>query len=100
MEQAGPGRDNSPSEIVCGKGMGSGEITGTGPERPGEDGGMREPKSPGQRVKTTGLRPWMQSVDWDNMWNLKTTHVYLWRIHFDIWQNQYNYVKFKNKIKF
>ena len=28
------------------------------------------------------------------------THVYLWRIHFDIWQNKYNYVKFKNKIKF
>ena len=27
------------------------------------------------------------------------THVYLWRIHFDIWQNYYNYVKFKNKIK-
>ena len=27
------------------------------------------------------------------------THVYLWRIHFDMWQNQYNYVKFKNKIK-
>ena len=27
------------------------------------------------------------------------THVYLWRIHFDIWQNQYNIVKFKNKIK-
>ena len=27
------------------------------------------------------------------------THVYLWRIHFDIWQNKYNYVKFKNKIK-
>ena len=26
--------------------------------------------------------------------------VYLWRIHFDIWQNLYNYVKFKNKIKF
>ena len=25
---------------------------------------------------------------------------YLWRIHFDIWQNQYNIVKFKNKIKF
>ena len=22
------------------------------------------------------------------------------RIHFDIWQNQYNIVKFKNKIKF
>ena len=27
------------------------------------------------------------------------THVNLWRIHFDIWQNYYNYVKFKNKIK-
>ena len=25
--------------------------------------------------------------------------VYLWWIHFDIWQNQYNIVKFKNKIK-
>ena len=25
--------------------------------------------------------------------------VCLWRIHFDIWQNQYNMVKFKNKIK-
>ena len=28
------------------------------------------------------------------------THVYLWRIHVDIWQNQYNTVKLKNKIKF
>ena len=28
------------------------------------------------------------------------THVYLWQIHFDKWQNQYNIVKFKNKIKF
>ena len=27
------------------------------------------------------------------------TLVYLWRIHFDIWQNQYNIVKL-NKIKF
>ena len=33
------------------------------------------------------------------------THVYLWQIHFDIWQNQYNIVKlhlkkiFLNKIK-
>ena len=27
------------------------------------------------------------------------THVYLWRILFDIWQNYYNYVKFKNEIK-
>ena len=28
------------------------------------------------------------------------TRVCLWWIHFDIWQNQYNIVKFKNKIKF
>ena len=27
------------------------------------------------------------------------THVYLWQIHFDIWQILYNYVRFKNKIK-
>ena len=27
------------------------------------------------------------------------THVYLWWIHFDIWQNQYNIVKLKNKRK-
>ena len=25
------------------------------------------------------------------------TWVYLWRIHVDIWQNQYNIVKLKNK---
>jgi len=27
------------------------------------------------------------------------TRVYLWQIHFDIWQNQYNILKLKNKIK-
>ena len=27
------------------------------------------------------------------------THVYLWWIYFDIWQNQYNIVKLKNKRK-
>ena len=27
------------------------------------------------------------------------TRVYLWRIHFDLWQNQYNIVKLKNKIE-
>ena len=27
------------------------------------------------------------------------THVYLWRIHFNIWQNLYNIVKFKKKKK-
>ena len=28
------------------------------------------------------------------------TRVYLWQIHVDILQNQYNIVKLKNKIKF
>ena len=28
------------------------------------------------------------------------TRVFLWRIHVDIWQNQYNIVKLKNKINF
>ena len=28
------------------------------------------------------------------------THVYLWQIHVDTWQNQYNIVKLKNKIIF
>jgi len=28
------------------------------------------------------------------------TRVYLWWIHVDIWQNQYNTIKLKNKIKF
>jgi len=27
------------------------------------------------------------------------TRVYLWRIHVNIWQNQYDIVKLKNKIK-
>ena len=28
------------------------------------------------------------------------TRVYLWQIYVDIWQNQYNIVKLKNKIQF
>jgi len=27
------------------------------------------------------------------------THVYLWQIHFDIWQNQYNIIKLKERKK-
>ena len=33
-----------------------------------------------------------EGLDWG-------TRVYLWRIHVDIWQNQYNIVNLKNKIK-
>ena len=28
------------------------------------------------------------------------THVYLWRIHFDVWQNQYSIVKLEKKITY
>ena len=35
---------------------------------------------------------WEEGSGWE-------TRVYLWRIHVDIWQNQYNIVKLKNKIK-
>ena len=28
------------------------------------------------------------------------THVHPWRMHVDVWQNEYNIVKLKNKIKF
>ena len=30
---------------------------------------------------------------------IKLPYIYLWQIHFNIWQNQYNIVKLKNKIK-
>ena len=48
-----------------------------------------------------GLVHWDDPEGWYGMeegsgWG---THVYLWQIHFDIWQNQYNIVNFKNKIK-
>ena len=49
-----------------------------------------------------GALGWPRGMEWGGRreegsgWG---THIYLWRIHFDIWQNQYNIVKFKNKIK-
>ena len=51
------------------------------------------------------LTPWKESYDQPRQGGRREegsgwgTHVYLWQIHFDIWQNQYNIVKFKNKIK-
>ena len=36
----------------------------------------------------------------ESLFDVCTSNIMLWRIHFDIWQNQYNIVKFKNKIKF
>ena len=49
-----------------------------------------------------GALGWLRGIVWGGRreegsgWG---THVYLWQIHFDIWQNQYNIVKL-NKIKF
>ena len=43
-----------------------------------------------------------RGIVWGGRWEEGSgwaTRVYLWQIHFDIWQNQYNIVKLKNKIK-
>ena len=43
-----------------------------------------------------------RGMEWGGRWEEcsgKETYIYLWWIHFDIWQNQYNIVKLKNKIK-
>ena len=44
--------------------------------------------------------------EWSSVWGGRReegsgwgTHVYPWRIHFSVWQNHYNIVKLKNKIK-
>ena len=59
---------------------------------------MKRDASPGSMHDTgcLGLVHWGGRREEGSGWG---THVYLWRIHFDIWQNYYNYVKFKNKIK-
>ena len=46
---------------------------------------------PGTTQRDGMGRRWEEGSGWG-------THVYLWWIHFDIWQNQYNIVKLKNKI--
>ena len=43
-----------------------------------------------------------RGIVWGGRWEEGSrwgTHVCLWQIHFDTWQNHYNIVKFKNKIK-
>ena len=68
---------------------------------------MKRGASPGSMHDTgcLGLAHWDDPEGWCGEGGGRRvqdgqTHVYLWRIHFDIWQNQYNIVKFKNKIKF
>ena len=62
---------------------------------------MKRVASPGSMHDTGCLgRPrgmvWGGRTEEGSGWG---TQVYPWRIHFNIWQNQYNIVKFKNKIK-
>ena len=63
---------------------------------------MKRVASPGSMHDTgcLGLVHWDDPEGWygeeeGSGWG---AHVYLWWIHFDIWQNQYNIVKLKNKI--
>ena len=54
------------------------------------------------RMLGAGVLGWPRGMIWGGRkeegsgWG---TRVYLWWIHVDIWQNQYNIVKLKNKIK-
>ena len=43
-----------------------------------------------------GALGWPRGMVWGGR-REEGIHVYLWRIHFDIWQNQYNIVKLKKK---
>ena len=57
------------------------------------------PKTTG-KIRTNTPPPrgmvWGGRTEEDSGWG---THVYLWQINFNIWQNQYNIIKLKNKIK-
>ena len=64
---------------------------------------MKRDASPGSMHDTGCLGLMLGTTQRDGMgreegsgWG---THVYLWWIHVDIWQNQYNIVKLKNKIQ-
>ena len=61
---------------------------------------MKQVASPGlmHDAGCLGLVHWddPEGGQGDSGWGIR---VYLWQIHFDVWQNQYNIVKFKNKIK-
>ena len=48
------------------------------------------------RLRLSAFMVWGGMREGGSGWG---TRVYLWWIHFDIWQNQHNIVKFKNKIK-
>jgi len=67
--------------------------------------GMKRVASPGSMHDTgcLGLVHWDDPDGWYGEGGGRRVqdgeHMYVLRIHFNIWQNQYNIVKFKNKIK-
>ena len=63
---------------------------------------MKRVASPGSMHDTgyLGLVHWDDPEGWCWEGSGWGTRVYLWWIHVDIWQNQYNIVKLKNKIKY
>ena len=54
------------------------------------------------RVLEAGALGWPRGMVWGGRWEGVSgwgTHVSLWRIHGNVWQNQYNMVKLKKKKK-
>ena len=47
--------------------------------------------SEGYRVLGAGALGWPRGMGWGGKW--EGTHVHLWRIHVNVWQNEYNIVK-------
>ena len=62
---------------------------------------MKRVASPGSMQDTgcLGLVHWDDPEGWYGEGGGRRVQVYLWWIHVDIWKNQYNTVKLKNKIK-
>ena len=67
---------------------------------------MKQVASPGSMHDTgcLGLVHWDDPEGWYGEGRGRRVqdgdHVYLWWIHVDIWQNQYNIVKLKKKMKY
>ena len=52
------------------------------------------------RMLRAGALGWPRGMVWTGRWEGRSgwgTRVHPWRIHFDVWQNQYNIVKLKKK---
>ena len=55
----------------------------------------------GYRMLGAGAQGWSREMIWGGRWEGSSglgTHVHLWWIHVNVWQNQYSIVK-KNKVK-